>query len=65
MPPIQQKTFQAKEDDLFKQLLQKYLPFWPLYLLLVILFLAAAYIYGKITIPVYEAYSSVVIKAES
>lgn len=65
MPPTQYKTFKAKEDDLFKQLLQKYLPFWPLYLLLIILFLAAAYIYGKITIPVYEAYSSVVIKDES
>lgn len=65
MPPTQNKTFRAKEDDLFKQLLQKYLPFWPLYFLLIILFLAIAYAYGKFTIPVYEAYSSVVIKDES
>ncbi|KYP13047.1 polysaccharide biosynthesis tyrosine autokinase [Flavihumibacter sp. CACIAM 22H1] len=65
MPSTQNKTFRAKEDDLFKQLLQKYLPFWPLYALLIIIFLGVAYAYGKYTIPVYEAYSSVVIKDES
>lgn len=65
MPPAQNKSFQAKEDDLFKQLLQKYLPFWPLYALLILAFLAVAYAYGKFTIPMYEAYSSVVIKDES
>ncbi|ULQ54443.1 GumC family protein [Flavihumibacter fluvii] len=59
------KPFQEKEEDLFKQLLNKYYPFWPLYALLAIVFLGLAYTYGKMTIPVYEAYSSVIIKDES
>lgn len=58
-------TFQDKEDDIFIQFLGKYFPYWPLYLVLVGLFLAAGYLYGKWKIPVFEAYSSVIIKDES
>jgi tyrosine-protein kinase Etk/Wzc len=59
------KPVRENEEDLFKGLLKKYMPYWPLYLFIVLISLAAAYLYGKWTIPVYEAYSSVVIKDES
>lgn len=59
------KVQPAKEDDLFKQLLHKYFPYWPLYLILILLFLGLAIAYSKYALPVYEAYSSVVIKDES
>lgn len=59
------KVQPAKEEDLFKQLLHKYLPYWPLYLILILLFLGLAVAYSKFALPVYEAYSSVVIKDES
>jgi tyrosine-protein kinase Etk/Wzc len=65
MQDIQHKPVRENEEDLFKGLLKKYMPYWPLYLFIVLISLAAAYLYGKWTIPVYEAYSSVVIKDES
>ena len=52
------------EQNLAQQVVSKYLPYWPLLLLSIILALAAGYAYLKYATPVYEATATLIIKDE-
>ncbi|MEO5892430.1 MAG: polysaccharide biosynthesis tyrosine autokinase [Ferruginibacter sp.] len=55
---------QKKEDSLVVQLVAKYLPYWPLFVIFLLLSLGVAYIKLRYTIPLYEAYATIIIKDE-
>src|SRR5438105_13449218 len=44
--------------------LLRYLSFWPLFLIMIILSLAAAWVYLRYAIPVYESTATILIKDE-
>ena len=50
--------------DTISNLWSKYFPYWPFYLLLLILFLCAAWFYLQKTAPLYEATATILIKDE-
>lgn len=53
-----------KEHNGIQQLLLKFIPYWPLFLITIALSVTALYFYLKITIPVFETNASVLIKDE-
>lgn len=55
---------QENEENLIQQLISKYLPYWPMILLAVILGLGVAFVYLKFATPVYEATATLIIKDE-
>jgi capsular exopolysaccharide synthesis family protein len=54
-----------KENNGFQQLLTKYIPYWPLFLFLLLVSGAFLYFYLKYTVPIYETTASVLIKDET
>jgi len=50
------------ESNVFLQLLQRYLPFWPLFVITTILSLSIAFIYLRSQVRVYEATGKVLLK---
>lgn len=52
------------ENNLIIQLRDKFLPYWPLFIILLIVFLFGAWIYLKYATPIYEASASIIIKDE-
>jgi capsular exopolysaccharide synthesis family protein len=55
---------EEKQDNLMQQIASKYLPYWPLFLLAIIIAVAVAYTYIRYTTPIYEATATVIIKDE-
>lgn len=55
---------QQQDTSLINQLLFRYLPYWPLFVIMLILGLAAAYTYIRYKVPQYEAEASIMIKDE-
>jgi len=55
---------EKKEKNAIKSLLYQYLPYWPLFALLLFLGYIAAYAYLYVTKPVYEISASILIKDE-
>ncbi len=53
-----------KEDNLIQQFASKYLPYWPLFLLAIIIGIAVGYIYLRYTTPIYQATATLIIKDE-
>ncbi|HMG66198.1 MAG TPA: Wzz/FepE/Etk N-terminal domain-containing protein, partial [Chitinophagaceae bacterium] len=53
-----------KENTGFQQILTKFIPYWPLFLITLIISGACLYFYLKFTIPIYETTASVLIKDE-
>ncbi|HTE28581.1 GumC family protein [Flavitalea sp.] len=53
-----------KENNSIKLLLNQYLPYWPLFVLLVLICWIAAYGYLYVTKPIYEVSASILIKDE-
>ena len=54
-----------KENNGFQQILTKFIPYWPLFLIsLVIKCRLLIFLYLKFTIPIYETTASVLIKDE-
>src|SRR5438128_456095 len=53
-----------QETNLFQELLRKYLPYWPLFILLGALSAAAAWVYLRYATPQYEATATILIKDE-
>jgi len=51
-----------KEDNLIQQFVSKYLPYWPLFLLAILIGAAGAYIYLRYTTPIYQATATIIIK---
>lgn len=52
------------EDNLFRLIIQTFFPFWPLFLILIIGCLLAAWGYLQYATPIYEASASIIIKDE-
>ena len=55
---------EENEQKFSQQLVSKYLPYWPLLLLSIVLALAAGYAYLQYATPVYEANATLIIKDE-
>jgi capsular exopolysaccharide synthesis family protein len=56
--------YQQEEENFFKEALQKFLPYWPLFLFLTVVALAGAYLYLRYKVPFYQATATVMIKDE-
>src|SRR5689334_20229041 len=56
---------EEKETNIGQQIISKYLPFWPLFILFGMLALAAAYVYLRYATPIYQASATIMIKDES
>lgn len=52
------------EESLIQQMVSKYLPYWPIYLVAIAVALTIAFIYLRYTIPLYEANATIIIKDE-
>jgi capsular exopolysaccharide synthesis family protein len=57
-------TMQPNNETLFSKLLAKYIPYWPMFLLLAILSFGAVFAYLKITPKKYQSTASLIIKDE-
>ena len=53
-----------KKDNLFRYIIQTFFPFWPLFLILITVFILAGWGYLQYATPVYEASASIIIKDE-
>src|SRR5665647_854326 len=53
---------EKQETNIFIQLLQKYLPFWPLFALTIPISMSIAFIYLRAEVPIYVATAKVLLK---
>jgi tyrosine-protein kinase Etk/Wzc len=53
-----------KENNGFQQILTKFIPYWPLFVISLIISVGCLYFYLKTTVPIYETTASVLIKDE-
>jgi capsular exopolysaccharide synthesis family protein len=53
-----------KEDSLVQQFVSKYVPYWPLFLIAIVVAISLAYICLKYTAPTYQATATLIIKDE-
>ncbi len=60
---MEKKGF-ANDETLFKKMLQKYLPYWPWFLISAFFFPAVGFVYLRYATPMYEATASLIIKDE-
>lgn len=51
-----------QDTSLINQLLFRYLPYWPLFVIMLVLGVAAAYAYIRYKVPLYEANASIMVK---
>ena len=58
------KTPQTKEENQFTQIIASYLAYWPLFVILLIISFASAFLYLRYTAPVYQAAAKLIIKDE-
>ena len=58
------RNTEENEESLAQEILSKYLPYWPLFLLAIILAIVTALVYFHFTIPIYEATATIIIKDE-
>src|SRR6476659_3080604 len=59
----EQQFFKEKQEtNVFVQLIQKYLPFWPLFALTIPISMGIAYIYLRAEVPIYVATAKVLLK---
>ncbi len=57
-----QSEFEETEEVSLGDLFYKYLPYWPFFLLLVLLVLTGAWIYLRYKMPVYQTTATLLIK---
>ncbi len=58
------KSGMQQDGNIVNQLLFRYLPYWPLFVVMIILGVAFAYVYIRYKVPIYEANASILIKDE-
>ncbi len=58
-------TAEEKESNIGQQLVSKYLTYWPLFVVFIILSIAAAFVYLRYATPIYEASATLIIKDDS
>lgn len=61
-PPLKDNEPEEIQESSVSDLLYKFLPYWPFFLLLIALSLAGAWLYLRYTIPVYQATATLLIK---
>ena len=61
---MEKNIVEEKETNIGQQLISKYLPYWPLLIIFVLLAFAGAYAYLRYTTPIYEASATIIIKDE-
>jgi tyrosine-protein kinase Etk/Wzc len=59
-----QQKVQNQEPNLLAQLRFRYFPYWPLFVVLMIVCLVSAWVYIKLTVPLFESSASILIKDE-
>lgn len=64
MQVTQKKGIEDKDANVFRDVLFKYLPYWPLFLGLFVVFLALAWVYLRYATPVYETTATILVKDE-
>jgi len=64
MQVTQKRGIEDKDSNLITGLLFKYLPYWPLFLVLLILFGAGAWLYLRYATNIYEASATILVKDE-
>jgi len=64
MQVTNKNIFEEEESGLFSQALFKYLPYWPLFLVLLVLSGLGAYSYLHYAVPVYETSATILVKDE-
>ncbi len=52
---------EENEDSLIQQMVSKYLPYWPLFLLAILVGAGIGFTYLRYTIPIYEANATLII----
>ncbi len=62
--PRKKKIVSKQEESLFIQLFSRYIFYWPLFLVLTLVFGTAAFFYLRYTTPLYEANATMIIKDE-
>ena len=62
MQKNKRRTSEEDNESVVQQLTQKYFPYWPLFLLSVVVGAGIAFIYLRYTTPVYEANATLIIK---
>ena len=58
-------TEEHESNMMGQQLISRYLPYWPLFILFALLSLAAAYAYLRYATPIYQATATLIIKDEN
>ena len=61
---MQQDFEKYEEENLFAELGQRYLPYWPLFVILITISLGAAFVFLKLSPPIYEIVGKVLVKDE-
>lgn len=65
MKPVNNhKRVEEKEEDLGQMVVSKFMPYWPLFLVFIIIAMAGAYIKLRYTTSIYEAKATLIIKDE-
>ena len=64
MQSNQHKGSIKKEDNSILQMVSTYLPYWPLFVIFLLLSIGSAILYLKLTVPKYEASATIIIKDE-
>jgi capsular exopolysaccharide synthesis family protein len=64
MQTSRHRGLEEKQDNFMQQIVSKYVPYWPLFLLAIFIALAIAYTYIRYATPIYEATATVIIKDE-
>lgn len=65
MPLQQSKSKVSSQEGLVTNILFRYLPYWPLFIIVIGLFIGGAYFYLLRTTPTYKAVASLVIKDQN
>lgn len=58
------RTLDQNNDTIAEQLAAKYLPYWPVFLIALVVGLGVTYVYLRYTVPIYQADASIIIKDE-
>jgi tyrosine-protein kinase Etk/Wzc len=64
MQVTQTKGIQDDDNNIFKELLFKYLPYWPLFLILLLVCGLSAFLYLQYGTPIYETAATILVKDE-
>src|SRR6185437_654188 len=64
MQQVKNRMPEENSESMIQQFVSKYVPYWPLFLLAVVLASGLAYAYLRYTTPIYQATATIIIKDE-